>query len=78
MKYTFHLIHNTKDHIEFQVWDSHTAEVIFEYEDEDFEEVGFSLWQLGYMDHGEDVEGLKEYLIMAGFITEKDEVILKK
>jgi len=77
MKYTFHLIDNTKDHIEFQVWDSHTAEVIFEYEDEDFEEVGFSLWQLGYMDHGEDIRGLKKYLVAAGFINESDTLAIE-
>ena len=74
MKYFFHLGKFTKNTIAFEVTDI-AGNVIFEYEDEDISEVGFLLWQLGYMQDETDYKGLAEYLIEIGILDLGDIVV---
>ena len=72
--YTYILEKNTPDFISFRVEDN-GGNIVFQYEDEEIEEVGFSLQQMGYMENAHDLKGLKWYLVYIGIIEQFDNII---
>ena len=74
--YYFCIDENTSNRYSCYIQDN-KGDVIFEYEDEDIEEVGSSLYQLGYLENPNDVSGMYRYLVEMGFIDKNDILVLK-